>query len=90
MSASETDEERQVTMSRTPSKPDKEPRRPMIGSSSTWGKAQLDRFQVQVPTTDARKEMIPDDKWSILVLLTNTLSVHTIFLSFSVLFILMT
>ena len=62
MSASEAQAQRQAAMPRTPSKPTKEPRRPMIGSSSTWGKAELDRFQVDVRNANARNEMIPE-RW---------------------------
>jgi hypothetical protein len=45
---------------RTPSKP-KAPERPVIGSSSTWRKEQLDRFLVQQGVLDV-KTMIPE-KW---------------------------
>jgi len=64
MSASEIQAERQATAPRTPSKPTKEPRKPMIGSSSTWGIAELDRFQVELADAAAKDNinMIPE-KW---------------------------
>ena len=34
----------------------------MIGSSSTWGQAELDRFDVKLETSRAKGTMIPE-KW---------------------------
>jgi hypothetical protein len=64
MSASEIQAERQAAAPRTPSRPTKEPRKPMIGSSSTWGTAELDRFQVELADAAAKDNinMIPE-KW---------------------------
>jgi len=59
MSASEIQAERQAAMPRTPSKPANEPRKPMIGSSSTWGQAELDRFEVKLGDAVASK-LIPE------------------------------
>jgi len=59
MSALEIQAERQAAAPRTPRKPTKEPHKPMIGSSSTWGTAELERFQVELGQAAAKEDMIP-------------------------------
>ena len=62
MSASEIQAERQAAAPRTPSKRVKDPHKPMIGSSSTWGQAELDRFEVKPGDATAKGGIIPE-KW---------------------------
>ena len=61
MSTSEIQAERQAAAPRTPNKPTKEPQKPMIGSSSTWGTAELERFQVELGEAAAKHDMIPEE-----------------------------
>ena len=61
MSASEIQAQRQAAAPRTPSKRVKDPHKPMIGSSSTWGTTELERFQVEIGEAAANGEMIPEE-----------------------------
>jgi len=59
MSASEIQDERQAAAPRTPSNRAKDPQKPMIGSSSTWGQAELDRFEVTLADAAVNKLIPP-------------------------------
>jgi hypothetical protein len=61
MSASEIQAERQTAAPRTPSSKVAEPRKPMIGSSSTWGTSELQQFEVEIGTATAKGKMIPEE-----------------------------
>ena len=58
MSAAKKREKRQKNAPRTPKRP-KLPVRPLIGSSSTWNKEELDRFKVECLSEVDSKLLIP-------------------------------